>query len=509
MAEGAAARLARARSWAGRRGWLIAGLIGFAVFAWLHSVPTFPDPDAYYHGKMAQAAWSGELPTALPQAWFTELRDQFHDQHLLYHYILAPFVAALGIPLGLKLASALLGGVVTGALYAAARAVGARYAWVAVAVALATPAWLYRLGLVKVTPLALSLVLLGLALAVRRRALALAMVALVFTYTYIGFALLPLVVSVFLAADWIATSSRGDGRRLATAVAVWVGAAIGFVVNPYFPQNVGQFVTQFLAIGVANQGGISVAAEWQPINVSWLLRYAAVPAFALAAGIVGVTFAPRRRAAAGLVAVALCAFAATVKTRRYVEYATPLIALALVAAVPLEQVAAAMRSWWQIKLARAATVAASLAAASSILLGASVTYGALNKLFPASGLGGACVWLKQNVPAGTLVYNVNWGEWPLLYSCRSDLRYVAGLDMRFMYRPYPLLAERYQRVARGELGGPELARTVTEDFGTRYVVVTENNTTTAQSLENLGGARAVYRDARVQVYDVRAGDAPQ
>ncbi len=504
MAEGAAARVgATALTWASRRGWLAAGLVGFAVFGWLHSVTTFPDPDAYYHGAMAQAAWRGEIPTALPQAWFTELRTQFFDQHLLYHYVLAPFVALLGVPLGLKLASALLGGVAVGALYAAARSLGVRYAWVAVAAALATPAWLYRLGLVKVTPLAIAVILWGVVLAVRRRPLALAMLSLAFTYAYIGFAMLPLIVTAMLAADWVATRGAGERRRAVAAAAAWAGAAIGFVVNPSFPENVAQFVTQFIAIGVANQGGIGVASEWLPASATWLLRHAAVPFVLMAAAIAGAILSPRRRYSVGLTAVALCALAATVKTRRYVEYATPLIALAFVAAVPLERAANAVRTWWGERWGRVLVSLAAAAVAVGLLPGALFTRHELNRLFPASGLGGACAWLRQNVDPGTMVFNVNWGEWPLLYSCRSDLRYTAGLDMRFMYRPYPMLAERYQRIALGELSGPELVQTIAADFGARYVVVTENNTSTAPALAAEPRAVNVYRDPRVQVYEVR------
>ena len=502
-----------------RYGWLVAGLVGLAVFSWLHSVPTFPDPDAYYHGVMAQAAWNNELPTALPQAWFTELRDQFFDQHLLYHYILAPFVALLGIPLGLKFASAFLGGVALAALYAAARALGVRYAWVPVALALATPAWLYRLGLVKVTPLAIAVVLFGIVLAARRRPLAIAMLAMVFAYIYIGFAMLPLIVTVMLGVDWVVEKTENRKQktdsflqpkthnlkptRLVVVMAAWVGAGLGFVINPYFPQNIGQFITEVFAIGVANQGGIGVESEWLPASAGWLIRYAAVPAIALAAGIVGAVLNPRRRLAAGLVAVGLCAFAAAVKTRRYIEYATPLVLLAFAVAVPLESVTAALREWWQRSWGRVAILAACLAFVAGLFISVQMTRQGLNKLFPASGLGGACTWLQQNLAPGTMVYNVNWGEWPLLFSCRSDLRYTTGLDMRFIYRPYPLLAERHQRIAQGKLGGSELTRTIVEDFGAQYAIVTENNTTTAESLAAAPGAREVYKDSRVAIYEIR------
>lgn len=488
--------------WLRPRGWLVAGLLGLAVFGWLHSVPTFPDPDAYYHGRMAQLAWEGRLPNALPQAWYTELRTQFYDQHLAYHYVLAPFVAALGIPLGLKLASALLGGVAVAATYAVARSLGASQPWVAVAISLATPAWLYRLGLVKVTPLALALLLVGLTLAYRRRALALGMLAAAFTYTYIGFALLPLVVSVLLFVDWLARKSDSRGR-LVTVAAAWLGSGLAFVINPDFPQNVQQFISQFWAIGVVGYTTVGVAGEWTSVTPGWLLRYAPVATLCLAVAVAAAVASPRRRAAAGLAAVALCAFLATAKSRRYVEYAAPLIAVAAAVAIPLGRTADAFRDWWRQRWSRAIAAAAATVFLAGAAYGAAVTRQSLNKLFPASGFGGACDWLQQNVEPGTLVFNVNWGEWPLLFSCRDDLRYAAGLDMRFMARAYPQLAERYQRVARGQLAGPELVETIRRDFGAELVVVTENNTTTAASLASAPGATRVYGDPRVEIYEVR------
>lgn len=501
MAEGAAARVGAAAAWVSRRGWLVAGLLGFAIFAWLHSVPTFPDPDAYYHGAMAQAAWSNDLPTALPQAWFTELRNTFYDQHLLYHYILAPFVALLGIPLGLKFASALLGGVAVGTLYAVAKALGARYPWVAVSIALATPAWLYRLGLVKVTPLAGSILLVSLVLAARRRPLALGMLAMAFTYVYIGFGLLPLVVTTYLLVDWLACRKPELGGRALAAAAAWIGSAAGFVVSPYFPGSLGQFISQFLAIGVANQGAVGVAAEWLPATPGWAASYAAVAALALASAIAAAILSPRRRATAA-VAVAACAFLATARSRRYVEYATPLIAIAFVVAVPLEAAGSAVAGWWRRR--RAAVSAVALAVALGVGYGISVTRSGLDKLFPASGFGAACTWIRENVAPGTLVYNVNWGEWPLLYSCRSDLRYVAGLDMRFMYRAFPELALRYQDIARGKVLGTDLVGAIGGEFGSSLAVVTENNTTTAQALAEAPGTREVYGDSRVQVFELNA-----
>ena len=512
-------------SQASRHGWLIVFVIALLIFSWLHSVSTFSDPDAYYHGVLAQAAWSGHIPTALPQAWFTELRDQFTDQHLLYHIILGPFVALFGVAVGLKIASALLGAGAVATFYAVVRALGVRQAWMPTVLLLLTPAWLYRLGLVKVTPLSLIILLVGILLAVRRRPLALAALAWIYVYVYVGFLLLPLVVTVLLFVDWGAGRIQDKEReikntgntentrqllkpttynlkptRLLVVGAVWLGAAIGLIVNPYFPGNIHQFYVQFMAIGVVNQSGIEVAGEWYPALLQWMLTHATVSFVAMALAVVAAAAAPRRKLVAGFTAIALCALVFTVRSRRYIEYFAP---LALLAAAVALHCPTAVCQWLKRVSRRVLVVGVCLAIAGVAVLGVielRQVRGALNNFFPASGMGAACDWLKQNVPPNTMVFNVNWGEWPLFYGCTQELRYVAGLDMRFMYRSYPELAQRYQRIARGELSGPELTRTISQDFKAQYVVVTDNNPNAATALATAPGLVKVYHDPRVAIY---------
>jgi hypothetical protein len=356
-----------------QRGWIVAGLVALAIFGWLHSVPTFPDPDAYYHGVMAQAAWDGQVPTALPQAWFTELRDHFTDQHLLYHVLLSPFVALLGLAAGLKVASALLGAAAVAVFYAVARALGVRHAWLPTTLLLLTQSWTYRLGLVKVTPLSLVIILVAILLALRRRPLALAALAWVFVYVYVGFLLLPLIVTTLMFADWLAGkiwktgSGEANVERWKVAAATWLGAAIGLLVNPYFPGNIYQFYVQFVSIGVVNQGGIGVANEWLPATAKWLMQYAAVPIASLACGVAAAIVQPRRKFAAALAAVALCAFIFTVKARRYVEYFAPLALLAAAVAIDFPNAA---KIWLKSLSRRALVAGASVALLAVAVVGA-------------------------------------------------------------------------------------------------------------------------------------------
>ena len=79
----------------------------FLFLMFLGSSFKFPDPDTFYHAKMAEFLANGELVKDFPWQQFTFLKDSFTDQHFLYHLALAPFVKFLPFPFSLKIASAL------------------------------------------------------------------------------------------------------------------------------------------------------------------------------------------------------------------------------------------------------------------------------------------------------------------------------------------------------------------------------------------------------------------
>lgn len=73
---------------------LLIFIISFGFFLFFQfQIPDFLGRDAYYHLKMAKFASEGKIAfDQFPWLWFTTLREQFVDQHFLFHLLLAPFL---------------------------------------------------------------------------------------------------------------------------------------------------------------------------------------------------------------------------------------------------------------------------------------------------------------------------------------------------------------------------------------------------------------------------------
>ena len=83
-------------------------IIALSLFSWLQVSKTLPEPDSFYHVKIAQFISQGEVLHKLPWLQETSLKTNFSDHHFLYHLLLAPFTFFDNPLIGVKFATALL-----------------------------------------------------------------------------------------------------------------------------------------------------------------------------------------------------------------------------------------------------------------------------------------------------------------------------------------------------------------------------------------------------------------
>ncbi|QQR60463.1 hypothetical protein IPH19_03550 [Candidatus Uhrbacteria bacterium] len=74
----------------------VAFFLGSAWFSLFQIWGSFPDPDAFYHAKIASLMLERGPLLSFPWLDLTVLHSGFNDQHLLFHYFLMPFVKWLG-----------------------------------------------------------------------------------------------------------------------------------------------------------------------------------------------------------------------------------------------------------------------------------------------------------------------------------------------------------------------------------------------------------------------------
>jgi hypothetical protein len=66
-------------------------------------------------------------------------------------------------------------------------------------------------------------------------------------------------------------------------------------------------------------------------------------------------------------------------------------------------------------------------------------------------------WLYQHVPAGHIIFNTDWDDFPRLFYYDSNHYYVSGLDPSYLYDKNPELSELYERITLGKEDGPRPA----------------------------------------------------
>ncbi len=216
--------------------------VGLAVFAVMAPLlwafytrhPLLYDTDSYYHLAVARLVAEAGLPDDLPWLRASAMGPGFGDKEPLFHWLLAPFAAALP-PLVAGRAALVLFDALVLALLAAIgyRVVGKWGLLVPVWVGLGSLEVAWRLVRLRPELLSLAVLLLALVAAGRGRYRWLGVLAAVYALSYTAW-------HAFVGIFWILFVLRGVARRkwdwplLAYPL---LGAGIGLLVHPNFPAN--------------------------------------------------------------------------------------------------------------------------------------------------------------------------------------------------------------------------------------------------------------------------------
>ena len=96
---------------------------------------------------------------------------------------------------------------------------------------------------------------------------------------------------------------------------------------------------------------------------------------------------------------------------------------------------------------------------------------------------------KENIPAGTRIFNCNWDDFPKLFFFNTKHRYVYGLDPNYLYSQNPDLYKLLIEITDGKTddAGP----IIRERFGAEYIFADakENEQMIAKACSKAGGSR--------------------
>ena len=452
------------------------------VAAFLQSLPSFQDPDSFYHTRLAVMIAQHGLPTQFPWLQYTDLAESFTDHHLLYHLLLVPFVSLLEPVVGVKVFQALSIVALATYLFHRLQRWQAPYALPAMAILFGIMPFLLRVQLVKASVLAILVLLFILFSLLERRYLRVVVTVVLYTWLHAGFILAIVIAGAVWLAETIAVSRTAKRLQLASfrpLAFVVIATVCGIISNPYFPQNLQFIWQQLVQIGFVNYAGtIEVGAEWYPFSLPDLVAILSIMLIGVTIA-VGVFIYDRKKylkdpTALALLLLSLLFAVATIRSRRYVEYLAPLLWLwAAYLVLPFLN-SALWKKLVQENRQRLGRLAPWFIGyfVITIPLGVTLSYVRafgyvergikLNDLQPASQV------IQQYAPPGTVVFNPSWDEFPMLYFHNPNNVYIVGLDATFMYLHDETLYNRWRDITSGKVK-QQSAHDIQQYFNANFV----------------------------------------
>lgn len=486
-------------------------LLFAALFAFVqYGTSALAGNDGYYHIKMGWLLRQEGLKPAFPWLPQTILNpDAFYNHHLLYHVYLALFATVdpavdggAALTQSAKIASVILPSLAFVAVWWLLRGQQVRWpALWALALFMVSEAFLYRMSMPRAQSASLLVLALGLHWLFKEKFWLLIPLGFLYVWLYNAFPLLLVLGGVYLVATLLTE------RRLVWQAVAFpaLGIALGVVVNPYFPQNVTFIISHLLPkIG---ESATRVGNEWYPYETATLLGNSggALAAFVLGAMALGWQKTRMNRATLTALTLAVIFGLMLFQSRRFVEY-FPAFAL-IFAALSISPVLAEWEEWLRGKrpflryLIPLTFFVLLLVPLQRNLVDARAS---LADAKPADRYAAAALWLRQEAPAGSKIFQTDWDDFTRLFFYNTDVIYTAGLDPTYQELYDADLFEQWVDISKGRVENP--SEKIQELFDGDYVFSDLNHTKFIEQAEADPHLREIYRDEDAVIYAVKPVD---
>lgn len=456
--------------------------------------PAILDNDGYYHIRWSRmlAEHAPKLPPFKPLPLTTLNERDYVDHHYLYHVLLIPFTAG-DLRVGAKLSAAIFSSLAVAALFwlMAAYRLPYRWAWL-IPLLLSSEPFLYRMSMARAPSLSLAFLGVGIYLILKRRWVWLSLLSFAFVWLYSLFPLIFAVALAYTAAVYLAERRLEPGAALAT----FSGIVAGLLINPYFPKNLVLF-WDHLMMKLTADYSVNVGVEWYPYDTWVMLGGSAVAFVIYFAGLVAFDFRRQGRDPKPLFFLILATMFLLMafKSRRFIEYWPPFAVLfgAFTLSPYIERL---MKRGVRHRTDRAVCAVAASVAMVALLgtMTVTVLVAHLNIRTETDPYAyrGASLWLAENTPPGTVVFNTDWDDFPMLFYYNPDRTYIVGLDPTYLYDRNPEMWNLYKDITLGDKSDP--APIIKERFGAEYVFTDNYHEDFLRVARETGDFETVYTD---------------
>jgi hypothetical protein len=110
-------------------------------------------------------------------------------------------------------------------------------------------------------------------------------------------------------------------------------------------------------------------------------------------------------------------------------------------------------------------------------------------------------WMRTNVPAGQMIFNTDWDDFPRLFYYDPSHIYITGLDPTYLYDKDPALSQLYDRITLGKEEDP--GPLIRDRFGARYVFTDNSHEDFFDNAQDSGWFQIVYEDRDCTILWIR------
>jgi hypothetical protein len=478
----------------------------------------FSGNDSYFHIKYAWLLWKDGHLWDFPWLQGTLFRNGWIDHQFLFHLLLIPFTWLGDLVIAAKAAASFWAATAMFAAYLLIRSFGGsdaswrRFAWVWVIVlAAASPTMLFRLSTTRVQSVSLLFLVVAILLMEKERYRWLLPLGFLYAWLYNG-AIILLPVSALYMLTLMVSS-----RRLvwSTCLYAGIGLVLGFILNPYFPDNL-IFLWNHLLEYLLRPTPVPVSMEWKDYP-SWILFDSSRGAWVfMLIGILALSFQGRvmSRRSLTFFFVSLLFLVMLFRARRFVEY-WPAFAilfsasaieesrLSLLALVESYFPRIGRERWKTFRMPFLSGLIVALSVAA--VISAQRAMDGIRENDPVDRFTEATGWLKANTPKDAVVFNAQWDIFPDLFFHDHHNRWIAGLNEAFIYYLEPRLWYLYRGIATGTL--PDTARYIKRDFGADYLLTLKQSKGITEATKNPdNGLELAWEDRQTAIYRARPSD---
>ena len=515
-------------------------VLSFSLFSYLQSSPTFPDPDSFYHAKMAALIRDQGIVYDFPWLQFTILKDYYIDHHFLYHLALVPFVTFLDPLIGIKLATATFGALLILIFHWFLQKFKIKGAFFYSLLILTISPFIFRINLAKASALSIIFLLIGVYFILKRKLWPLFILSFLYVWLFDGWPLVLILTSLYIISDAIIKSIDSPAQRIINIVnfiknvfvgknlklffSCFGGLAAGVIINPYFPKNLYFYWHHIIKIAVINyKDKIGVGAEWYPYalgdliandSLIFILLIITFTIFFISfiqsfASRTAKQTAPVEQRVSILSSAFFMFFflALTLRSRRNVEYFVPFAVI--LAAFTLNQPLSLFqkywllaKNWWQ----KRKILASLLVLYFLIMIPATIgqNFWSLKNLFaagyPVDKYKKISEWLANNTPEKSLIFHNDWDDFPPLFYYNTHNYYIAGLDPTFMYDFNKDLHKKWVDITTGRQ--ENISEIIGKEFGAEYVFVDKDHPFLENNLKRDGHFQMIYKDDEGKIYQL-------